>query len=228
MSNLWIAASDNNRAAIEALFLSGKNKPNDRDPYGYTALHAAASYSHNDLLRYLVEQGGDVNITDEEGETPLFAVENPETAKILVEELGADWKIKSEAGETAREKLQREIEEDGEPWTATVEYLTTIESGDTELVNSNDAYSLAKQIQEAVGENNAEVKVSVVQEPDQSASHLEDPQLQERRRKIQEALQSSNPEQVIRNLVEEAVRLELSDDPNSPNRSVRRKLEDDV
>ena len=68
--------------------------------------HAAASYGHLDILAYLISRGrvgqwlmhrlanhwdtgGDVNVTDEDGETPLYTVENIETAQFLVNH-GAD------------------------------------------------------------------------------------------------------------------------------------------
>lgn len=51
--------------------------------------HAAASYHHFELLEYLLSVGGDINIPDAEGETPLFTVEGAEAARWLVEH-GAD------------------------------------------------------------------------------------------------------------------------------------------
>ena len=33
---------------------------NDQDTYGYSALHAAASYGHADVLAYLISKGGAV------------------------------------------------------------------------------------------------------------------------------------------------------------------------
>ena len=54
-------------------------------------MHAAVSYNHLSLLRSLAKNhGGDVNIQDAEGDTPLFVVETVEAARVLVEELGAD------------------------------------------------------------------------------------------------------------------------------------------
>ncbi|KAG2017901.1 ankyrin repeat domain-containing protein 50, variant 2 [Coprinopsis cinerea AmutBmut pab1-1] len=47
--------------------------------------HAAASYGHIDILDYLISKGGDVNVTDDDGDTPLYTVENVETARYLVE-----------------------------------------------------------------------------------------------------------------------------------------------
>jgi len=46
--------------------------------------HAAASYAHLELLAYLLSVGGDINLTDDEGETPLFTVETMEAAQYLV------------------------------------------------------------------------------------------------------------------------------------------------
>ncbi|KAF9468128.1 hypothetical protein BDZ94DRAFT_1247255 [Collybia nuda] len=48
-------------------------------------MHAAASYGHLDILEFLISRGGDVNITDTDGDTPLYTVENIETARFLVD-----------------------------------------------------------------------------------------------------------------------------------------------
>lgn len=37
--------------------------------------HAAASWSHIELLRFLLDNGGDVNIVDNEGDTPMHMCE---------------------------------------------------------------------------------------------------------------------------------------------------------
>jgi len=47
-------------------------------------MHAAASYGQLEVLEYLVSRGGDVNVTDGDGDTPLYVVENVETARFLV------------------------------------------------------------------------------------------------------------------------------------------------
>jgi len=58
--------------------------------YQDTPLHAAVSYNHIPLLRSLVRtHGGEVNVQDTEGDTPLFVAETVEVARVLVEELGA-------------------------------------------------------------------------------------------------------------------------------------------
>lgn len=38
--------------------------------------HAAAAYGHNDMLTYLVGLGGNVNITDSDGDTPLVCTQH--------------------------------------------------------------------------------------------------------------------------------------------------------
>jgi ankyrin repeat protein len=47
--------------------------------------HAAASYGHLDVLDYLVSRGGDVNITDNDNDTPIYTVETIEVAQWLIE-----------------------------------------------------------------------------------------------------------------------------------------------
>lgn len=75
--------------------------PNALDENSYSPLHAAASWGQSDILRYLVEKGGDINLTDSDGETPLFVVETVGMAKLVVE-LGGDPKVKNEEGLTVR------------------------------------------------------------------------------------------------------------------------------
>lgn len=99
-TNIWIAASDGNVDYVRELISSGAHTPNDKDPNGYTPLHAATSYGHTDLLRYLLNNGGDISIADNDGDTLLHIVEDLKTAQMLVEEFNADWKAKNEEGQT--------------------------------------------------------------------------------------------------------------------------------
>ncbi|KAG9089245.1 hypothetical protein FRC07_012375 [Ceratobasidium sp. 392] len=64
------------------------------DVIGYTPMHAAASYGHLNILEYLIEKGGDVNVTDEEGDTPLYTAESLAVAQFLVEH-GAEVDVKN-------------------------------------------------------------------------------------------------------------------------------------
>lgn len=47
--------------------------------------HAAASYGHLDVLEYLVSKGGDVNVTDNDNDTPIYTVETIEIAQWLID-----------------------------------------------------------------------------------------------------------------------------------------------
>lgn len=80
-----------------------------QDAHGYSLLHAASSYNQLSVLRELVQKyNADVNILDEDGETPLFAAEKVEVAKCLIEELAADSSIRNAEGKTAEEKIEEE------------------------------------------------------------------------------------------------------------------------
>ncbi|OCK80637.1 hypothetical protein K432DRAFT_416542 [Lepidopterella palustris CBS 459.81] len=81
------------------------------DTHLYSLLHAASSYAQLDLLRTLVRTYNvSPDITDEDGETPLFAAETVEVARCLVEELGASAGVVNAEGRTAEEKLSEEGE----------------------------------------------------------------------------------------------------------------------
>ena len=65
-------------------FLDSGLTPESADQAGYTAIHAAASYSHLPLLRFLIKDcNGDINVQDLEGDTPLHMCEIVEVAKGL-------------------------------------------------------------------------------------------------------------------------------------------------
>ncbi|KAH3668869.1 hypothetical protein OGAPHI_002624 [Ogataea philodendri] len=122
MSNIWIAASDNNVDLVKQFLASGDFSANSKDPNGYTPIHAAVSYGNLDLLRYLISQGGDINVQDSDGDTPLHHAESVEVAKVLVEELNADYKLKNNDGLTPA-KYQEEEQE----FPELIEYLSSLE-----------------------------------------------------------------------------------------------------
>lgn len=108
--NLFILAADNNPNLL-SLLRSNHSLASFQDAHGYSVLHAAASYSHLDLLRKLIHEFHvDVNMKDEDGESPLFVVETVDAAQVLVEELGADLMVKNDEGMTAEEKIQTDGE----------------------------------------------------------------------------------------------------------------------
>ena len=106
--NPYLLAAENS-PDLPALLTADPSLASAQDPHGYSLLHAAASYSHLDLLRSLVlDFGVDVDIRDEDDETALFVVESLDAAKVLVEELGADVSIRGSEGLTAGEKIEGE------------------------------------------------------------------------------------------------------------------------
>ncbi|KAG8762584.1 hypothetical protein FRC15_008436 [Serendipita sp. 397] len=94
--NIWVAASDGELERVQYLIEEEGISPNAPDPNTYTPMHAAASYGHINVLEYLVSKGGDVNITDEDGDTPLYTVESMEVAKWLVDNGAIVERVNSE------------------------------------------------------------------------------------------------------------------------------------
>lgn len=64
-------------------------------------MHAAASYAHLELLEYLLSIGGDINLRDDDGDSPLYVVESVETARWMVGH-GADPSLTNDEGLTVR------------------------------------------------------------------------------------------------------------------------------
>jgi hypothetical protein len=108
--NPYLLACDNPSALLE-LLRANPSIASCQDDSGYSLLHAAASYGHDDLLRALVkEYNVDVNLLDEDGETCLFVTESPRIARCLVEELGVDYKRMNFEGFKAHEKMESDEE----------------------------------------------------------------------------------------------------------------------
>jgi len=98
MSNIWVAAANGDIQRVTELIRSGMS-PNSKDSNGYTPLAAASSYNHLDLIEVLISEGADVNIRDNENDTPLYVAENVEVAQKLLCH-GADPFVKNSEGKT--------------------------------------------------------------------------------------------------------------------------------
>lgn len=107
--NPFLLAADNSPDLLP-LLRSNPALASAQDEHGYSLMHAAASYSHLDLLRALVTEFNiNVDLKDEDGETALFVAETLDCAKLLVEELHANFTIRSaEDGCNARERIEAE------------------------------------------------------------------------------------------------------------------------
>lgn len=136
VQNVFILAADNSPSLLP-LLRSNTAFASSQDEHGYSLLHAAASYNHISLLRTLLDEFHvDVNMKDEDGETPLFVVETVEAAQILVRS-GADLTIQNDEGVTAEEKIFGEGD-----FVAAADYLRNARSQQTptldgERVGSN-------------------------------------------------------------------------------------------
>ncbi|OSD06312.1 ankyrin [Trametes coccinea BRFM310] len=105
--NIWVAAGDGDLERVRELIEVHSMSPNVPDPNTYTPMHAAASYGHINILEYLVSRGGDVNVTDNDGDTPLYVVENVETARWLVEH-GATVNRQNDEGMSPAQYLEED------------------------------------------------------------------------------------------------------------------------
>ncbi|KAF9134787.1 hypothetical protein BGW39_005874 [Mortierella sp. 14UC] len=114
--NIWLAASDGDLAAVKTFINEKGVSINAQDEFGYSALHAAASYGHKELITYLLENGADINIQDPEGDSPLFVCETVDIAEMLVK-AGADAKHVNENEMTAAENAEEE------EWLEVAHYL---------------------------------------------------------------------------------------------------------
>ncbi|WWC69474.1 uncharacterized protein I206_103415 [Kwoniella pini CBS 10737] len=143
--NLWVAASDGDLARVQYLIENEGMSPNDKDSNSYTPMHAASSYAHIELLSYLISKGGNINITDDDGETPLFVVENLETAKFLIDN-GAEITLKNEEGLTAANQLE-------EDHPSISSYLNSlIPENQQEQLNSNQQDQVEEESEEGINQ----------------------------------------------------------------------------
>lgn len=204
VANIWVAAADNEIETVRKHLDSGLSA-NAKDPNGYTPIHAAASYGNLDILRLLLSKGGDINIQDTEGDTPLHHVEDAKVAKILIEELNANWKLRNNDGQTPAEYIE---EEDEFPELAI--YLRSLahdqpavgassaEDSSASLIASLPAPGLVDGHQIRYTMQNEEPS----DQPEIGINIMGD---EERRKKMEEILNSENPEEGLRELLQNAV-----------------------
>mmetsp|Transcript_23464 Transcript_23464/g.46246 ORF Transcript_23464/g.46246 Transcript_23464/m.46246 type:complete len:180 (-) Transcript_23464:187-726(-) len=160
-SNLWTASSNGDFRRVTELLQGDKGfTPNSKDDNGYTPLHAAASYGHIDLLKFLIEKGGDVDTRDEDGDTPLHSCETATAVSVLLE-AKADITIKNSEGEHPLAKALKEQVEDnqaGEPPNEDRKEMIAV------MLEHFKAMKNSQKVQNLIAENSEEAGLGTVPE----------------------------------------------------------------
>ena len=198
-----------------------------RDSSGYTLIHALASYNHFSLLSEIVRSFSlDINVRDEDGETALFVSETVEAARCLVEELGADWTLKNDEGDTAEGKIVK-----AQDFPEVAAWLRThkLSKQEAQDVPASPAYTTSSggSAAENVGlvgrppplPNGITMNLSTMDEEDQGGEADEEFRHRIEALASQEDFGSEESQRALRDLVTDAVRDAGSDDSN-----VRRRV----
>ncbi|KAI9158835.1 ankyrin repeat-containing protein [Paramyrothecium foliicola] len=198
--NPFLLAADNSPTLLP-LLRENPALASSQDEHGYSLIHAAASYNHLELLRALVHEFKvDVDLRDEDDETALFVVETVDAAKVLIEELGANFNHRGSERLTAKEKITSEGE-----FPEVAAYLNTVESS---RQNGDVEATAAAVMPEMTPPAPSGMSVTVgTMDEAQEIPELADPEL---RRRIDELAQRDDfntPEgqAELRKLVEEAI-----------------------
>uniref|UniRef100_M4BA95 Uncharacterized protein n=1 Tax=Hyaloperonospora arabidopsidis (strain Emoy2) TaxID=559515 RepID=M4BA95_HYAAE len=105
--NVWTAASDGDLESVKAF--------------------AAVSYSHIELVVFLLASGADIHLGDNDRDTPLHLCETVECAQVLLE-AGADLNARNSDGRTPYDVA---IEDENDMLMAMYENLGAEKSGAT-------------------------------------------------------------------------------------------------
>lgn len=81
--NIWISSSDGDIKRVKELVASGVNI-NAQDEYGYSPLHAAVSYGHDELVKHLLDNGADIDLRDNDGDCAFLYCEDVQTCQLLI------------------------------------------------------------------------------------------------------------------------------------------------
>jgi hypothetical protein len=206
-SNPFLLAADNDPRLLPVL-RANPSLASSQDEHGYSVMHAAASYNHLDLLRALVNEFNvNVDLKDEDGETPLFVTETVDGAKVLVEELHADLTIRNSEGKTAREKM---VEEGDFPEVKELEAQVNGVSNEAATNGVHPPPCLPEGVSVNIGSMAPEEVGEVV-----------DPEFRRRIEELasREDFQSEEGQRQLRELVTEALRSEVN-----PERDVRQRM----
>ncbi|KAF2120453.1 hypothetical protein BDV96DRAFT_266668 [Lophiotrema nucula] len=189
-----------------------------QDAHGYSLVHAAASYNQLGVLRELVQKYKvNVNILDEDGETPLFSTEAEGAAQCLVEELGADTGLRNPEGKTAEEKFLEEEGADNEVYR----YLTSVRSSGAAATNGTSAAADEVHPPPPLPDG---VRINVGTMAEAEVGDAPDPEFRRRIEELaaREDFQSEEGQRQLRELVTEAV---TGIGAEEAGRNVRRRVD---
>ncbi|HEX7715342.1 MAG TPA: ankyrin repeat domain-containing protein [Bacillota bacterium] len=106
---IYDAAVAGDLEQVQAVVARSPEAVNEKDEYGFTALHGLAGEEHYDIVRFLIEHGADVNAQNEDGITPLHLAAWPEMAEFLITS-GADLEARTHGGDTPLMVMAAETE----------------------------------------------------------------------------------------------------------------------
>lgn len=219
-ANIWVAASDGNLDRVEHILResNGAMTPQSKDINGYTPMHAAAAYGHLDLLKKMCnEYNGDINVLDNDGDTPLHHVEDVATARLIVEELGGDFTIRNVEGQTPYDSFV-ENGEDGE----LIEYMR-IKSGVADVHGVDGVQGEGVIDSKLLEEFKDNVRYTLENDPEEGA----DEATLQRRRQLEQIITGDNAEEELERYIRAMVREQMlgqgsmagsGDEPDSKRR----------
>ena len=109
-STPWTAASDGRLDLLQRSLTKLGLPPTAADQNGYTILHAAAAYWQQPILEWLLQQDGiDVNVKDNDGDTPLHHVDQVEAARFLLEVAKVNPNVTNNEGKTALQSKEEDL-----------------------------------------------------------------------------------------------------------------------
>ncbi|CAO3590888.1 unnamed protein product [Absidia cylindrospora] len=135
--NIWVAA-DGQLERLKEL-VEGGAEPNAKDDFGYTPIHAAVSYNHKEILDYLLNNGGDINVEDFDKDTPLYVCETTDMARFLLDR-GADPSHRNREGISPAQTTNDEGWKDVAQLLASITGETIVDAEDQPLENDTLAY----------------------------------------------------------------------------------------
>lgn len=219
--NIWIAAGEGDLGRVKECVDGEGISPVAADEFTYTPLHAAASYGHLDILRYLLNHpsapSDAVNTTDSDLDTPLFVCETVDSARCLIEEFHADAKHKNADGLTAAQQaLENEHEELAEYIAGvTGESLQGNDHEDQGDAEDDDENGVSAQASHLTAEEQAEQDERLDAQTDQLMARVGDIMTRAER-------DGTDPEPELRTLVSDSVLRQIVEGMSQPSTNIDR------